>query len=286
MSADTPVFTDTHFVPAPGKALPLRRWLPTSSPNAVIIALHGFNDYSVAFQWPAEYLAARGIAFYAYDQRGFGANTAPGIWPGEHVLVNDARAAVIAARHVHPKIPLYLMGESMGGAVALLALEDNHAHVDGAILVAPALWGGRTFNGFYRACTWLASQFLPWKTFSNEVLGLRISDNNDALQSIARDPLFIKHTRADAMFGVVELMDRAYSVAMTSNFPMPLLVLYGGCDQIIPEPPIRDFATQLQSPQKFIYYPEGYHLLLRGLAREHVFMDMVRWLTSLGLLSK
>src|SRR5262249_47536372 len=40
--------------------------------RAVILALHGFNDYSHAFAMPGPLWAEQGIATYAYDQRGFG----------------------------------------------------------------------------------------------------------------------------------------------------------------------------------------------------------------------
>jgi pimeloyl-ACP methyl ester carboxylesterase len=68
-----PRFTGTSFVAADGQVLPLRKWLPDGGAKAVILALHGFNDYSNAFEGPGEAWAKRGIATYAYDQRGFGA---------------------------------------------------------------------------------------------------------------------------------------------------------------------------------------------------------------------
>ncbi len=49
-----PRFTDTGFVAADGQILPLRKWLPQAQgkgePKAVILALHGFNDYANAFE--------------------------------------------------------------------------------------------------------------------------------------------------------------------------------------------------------------------------------------------
>jgi acylglycerol lipase len=73
-----PRFTAESFVAADGQVLPLRRWLPpggngAGQVKAVILALHGFNDYNNAFEGPGEAWAKRGIATYAYDQRGFGA---------------------------------------------------------------------------------------------------------------------------------------------------------------------------------------------------------------------
>src|ERR687898_2348389 len=57
---------------ADGTLLPLRSWLPVGKPKAVILGLHGMNDYSKSFAIPAERWRRDGIATYAYDQRGFG----------------------------------------------------------------------------------------------------------------------------------------------------------------------------------------------------------------------
>src|SRR4051794_4584795 len=55
-----------RLIAADGMALPLRAWLPEGRPSAVILALHGLNDYSNAFALPAPELTAQGIAIYAY----------------------------------------------------------------------------------------------------------------------------------------------------------------------------------------------------------------------------
>src|SRR5437870_7543725 len=72
-TADRPArFDGAAFIAADGARLPLRSWLPRGEVKAVILALHGFGDYSNAFTLPGEFWAERGIATYAYDQRGFG----------------------------------------------------------------------------------------------------------------------------------------------------------------------------------------------------------------------
>src|SRR5579871_1249683 len=113
--------TDDRYITTDGVTLPLRRWLPPGQPVAVILALHGFNDYSNAFTLPAPALTQRGIAVYAYDQRGFGAAPQRGRWPGEMVMARDAARAATLLRRRYPDRPIYLLGESMGGAVAILA---------------------------------------------------------------------------------------------------------------------------------------------------------------------
>ena len=113
-----PQLTPLNLVTDDAVSLPLRVWMPAATnptaPRAVIIALHGFNDYSNAFAGPAQIWADAGIVTYAYDQRGFGHAVQRGLWAGAERMTADAALAVklVAARH--PGIPVFLLGESMG----------------------------------------------------------------------------------------------------------------------------------------------------------------------------
>lgn len=107
---------DTVVTPD-GAGLPLRSWLPENGApaHAVVLALHGFNDYSNAFQATGHYFAAHGIATYAYDQRGFGATVRPGIWPTDETLIADLHTVASLVRGRHPGVPFYLLGKAWAG---------------------------------------------------------------------------------------------------------------------------------------------------------------------------
>lgn len=52
-----PGFIEKQYVAEDGAVLPVRSWLPQDGPaRAVIVAVHGFNDYSNAFTSPGSYL--------------------------------------------------------------------------------------------------------------------------------------------------------------------------------------------------------------------------------------
>ena len=111
-----PKIENGHFVAVDGALLPVRVWPPTVAPvKAVVVALHGFNDYSNFFTVPGRYLSSRGIASYAYDQRGFGGAPGRGLWAGTEAYADDLSSFVAEVRKRHPGVPLYLLGESMGG---------------------------------------------------------------------------------------------------------------------------------------------------------------------------
>ena len=138
----TPALTAEHLLMDDGAVLPLRVWRPDGEPRAVVLALHGFNDYSKAFEEPAKRLASHGIVTYAFDQRGFGETPHRGVWPGEMRMIEDLRIAAGLIREENPGRPLYLMGESMGGAVIMAACTaDPPIAADGYVLAAPAVWG-------------------------------------------------------------------------------------------------------------------------------------------------
>ena len=267
---------DPALEAAPG--VPRREWLPEGPPRAVILAVHGFNDYSNAFADFGAYAASHGIAVYAYDQSGFGANPNAGRWPGIGILVGDLarERARIGARY--PDRPVYLLGESMGAAVLIAAVAD-HIPLDaaGMIMTAPAVWGGDQLNTFYRTVLWLADHVAPGMTLTGQSLGVLASDNLDMLRALSADPLFIKATRVDAIAGLVRLMDLAYASA--PELPGPLLVLGGARDEVVPPKAHTAMLERLTAdPCTEVVYPNGWHLLLRDLDRQRVWDDILAWI--------
>ncbi len=278
----TPALADDRLVMADGAVLPLRSWLPAGEPRAVILALHGLNDYSNAFAEPAKAWAKAGIATYAYDQRGFGDTPHRGLWAGERLMVEDLRsaAALIAARH--PGVPLYLLGESMGGAVVMMAAADDPPDVAGFILVAPAVWSRAQQGPLQSGMLWLAAHTMPWMTATGEGLNIRPTDNLPMLRKLSRDPLVIKETRVDTVYGLTNLMDLAYDAA--PRLDRRALVLYGSREDVLPDRAVlatlRRLPTDPAERPRVALYPRGYHMLLRDLQAGTVVGDVIAWIEN------
>jgi acylglycerol lipase len=286
-----PRFTATSFVTADGQVLPLRKWLPPAGSSggqvkAVILALHGFNDYSNAFEGPGEAWAKRGIATFSYDQRGFGAAPERGLWPGRAALAADAVTASQMLRRRYPRVPLYLLGDSLGGAVAVVAMTRESGtpvpDVDGVILTAPAVWGRATMDLLPRLALWAAVRLMPGLTLTGRGLEIKPSDNLAMLRALSRDPLVIKETRVDTIYGLVDMMDAALDSASLLN--VPLLVMYGAKDEIVPKAPIRRFVGSLppecRHRARLAWYKDGYHMLLRDLEGPIVAADVASWVLA------
>jgi len=275
--------TNDAYIANDGARLPMQSWLPAGRVKAVILAVHGMNDYSHAFAGPGAEWAKDGIATYAYDQRGFGAAPAPGSWAGTYLLDADLAAITRLLHARYPGVPLYLLGESMGGAVVITAEAGvagaEQPKVDGVILVAPAIWGRQTINVFLRVVLWTADHIIPHWTFTGASLKVRPTDNIEILRELSRDPLVIKETRVSTIAGLVDLMSAAFAAAPKARERM--LMLYGAHDQVIPREPTAKFIAALPSASSeervFAYYNDGYHMLLRDLDAKLVERDVESW---------
>jgi len=273
----SPIFTKTAYVTADGKNLPLKIWRSEEEPKAIIIAVHGFNDYRNGFAFPASWWMQKGVTTYAYDQRGFGETEQRGIWAGNALMIRDLAAVTRLVREENPGKPVYLLGESMGGAVVMTSVtSSNFPSVDGVILSAPAVWGWQSLNPLYRAVLWSSAHMFPGMTATGSGLGIQASDNIPMLRNLGRDPYFIKETRIDAVYGLVGLMDDASDSAV--KLSLPTLILYGAKDELIPKDPVESVVARVPGSADIVLYENGWHLLMRDLQAPVVWNDILSWI--------
>ena len=275
--------TSRFVITEDGLPLPLRSWKPKEQPKAIVLGLHGINDYSGAFRDVGPKLAAAGIALYAYDQRGFGQAPHAGRWAGGARMRQDAIAIAKALKANALNTPLYLLGLSMGGAVAMTALADAPDAAVGAILVGPAVWGRDHMPGIMSASLDAFAHLTPGYPLTGEGVRIRPTDNIAELRRMARDPNVRKSTRVDMLYGLVNLMDEAQASAARQH--TPLLLLYGLKDDLVPKAPTLRALKALPvpkggAPHRIAVYDNGRHMLLRDKAGTRVIADIAAWITK------
>lgn len=269
------------FVADDGVRLPMRSFPAARPAKAVLIALHGFNDHSGFIQDAATYLAQAGIQTVAYDQRGFGLAPDRGQWAGTQALVDDFLAVVREVRRRHPGLPVFVLGESMGGAVISVALaQQPDIGIAGAVLVTPAIWSRDTMPWYQRFGIWIGASLTPQMTVSSNAFHIPPSDNPEMQAEFLRDPLTIKETRLRTLDGLSDLMDQA--MLSVPRVRTRALLLYGLRDVMIPRRPM--IALFERWPQdssdnfRFGLYPNGHHVLMRDLQRQVVWRDLESWM--------
>ena len=124
-----------------GGDIPIRSWCVADKiPWAAVLCLHGFGMSMNSYDQFGKQMAGLGVPTYAIDLRGFGC------WQGADGYteldfdnaVDDVHKALRALRKAHPNLPIVLIGESMGGSVALQAMASCEGLSDGLICSVPA----------------------------------------------------------------------------------------------------------------------------------------------------
>lgn len=287
-AAAAPMLDETTMITTDGQHLPINRWGP-EDPRAVLLALHGFTEHRGVFRDLAGVLADAGIAVYAYDQRGFGETDQRGLWAGESALVTDARDAWRLLRERYPDRPVHVLGESMGGAVALLATHGPEAiRPASLILQAPAVWARETMPWYQRVGLWLGDHVVPGLRFSpltgRRIADIQPTDNPAAMAELRTDERMLRDVRSDMLAGVTDLMDAA--IRVVGEIPEPALVLYGLRDEVIPPVAACRMLERIEaSPGPapvIVLYPDGYHLLTRDLQAHRTRGDIAAWIREPG----
>ena len=274
-----PLLEEGRYLAADGTALPLTVWPATKGTfaKAVILGLHGFGDYRTAWEDPAAIWAGDGVTTYAFDQRGFGGSPTRGRWAGTDTMVDDIKAIAKLVRARHPGVPLYLAGESMGGALALVAAERG-ADIDGLILLATALRSRDTLGSLATGGLEFFAHTVPWLPIGPTSIDFQPTDNPKTMDKLRKDPMMVRNPRIDLAYGLVEAMDAAKDAA--PHIGKPYLMLHGLGDKIVPQGPVKSAIELMpRRPDSHLaFYQNGYHLLLRDKEGPTVARDILGWI--------
>ena len=265
---------------AGGERLALYSWPAQGRVRAVVLGLHGFGDSgefafgdAASGDW-----SRRGIAVYAIDQRGFGANPSTRRWPGAARLEADAIEVARLLRERHPDVPLVVIGHSMGGGLALAAAAQGMP-ADGLVLAGPAIVGGTALNPFLRAGGWTMATLAPERRWTGDgVIEIMPTDNMDALRRAASDPRHFGNASSRELYGLVQVMDRAAAAAPVVE--IPVLTLMGARDEILAPAAVQRVHATIPGAAGFIYYPDGWHWLFVDRQAPKVWRDVSDFVLS------
>ncbi len=267
------------FSGAGGLSLYRQSWRPSGRPRAVLLNVHGLGDHSGLYPNLVDFCVARGIAVQALDMRGNGRS------PGQRAYVQhwdeyreDLRRFVELVRAEDPDLPVFLLGNSLGGLVVLEYALRHPDGIRGVIAAAPPL-GRLGVPAPLLALGRLLSRV--WPRFS-----LRTGMD---LSGLARDPLVAAALLDDPLFhrvGTARLSTEVVAAivrvqAEAERFPLPLLVLHGSADRMVPPDGSRAFVARVRHPDHELReYPGGYHVLFADLDRDRVLTDLEQWIAA------
>ena len=263
-----------------GRRLYTQRWLPDLAPRAAIVLAHGLAEHSGRYGELARRLTARGFALHALDHRGHGRSQGPRANIERFAYVVDDLGALIAGvRAEDPARPLFLLGHSMGGAVALSYALQNPTLLDGLLLSAPLLGVDPNVPPLKQ----LAGRVLSLLAPSVGLLTLpsdQISHDPVVVREYDNDPL-VFHGPIPARTLIELLAALDWLRERTPELRMPVLALHGTGDRLVPLEFVAPVYERLGSPDRKVLQYEGlYHELFNEPERARVYADLEAWLDA------
>lgn len=274
--------TDATVTAADGTPLAAHVWL-APSPAAVIALLHGIGEHGGRYRRFAAAANASGIALVTADLRGHGQS------PGDRAYVDrfddyllDADAIVARARELAEGRPLFLMGHSMGGAIALRWLSqhgDATGDIAGVILSSAALKIGPDVPRLLVALAPLLSRLAP-KLRAGAIDPGLISTQPEEVAAYRDDPL-VCHQPPPARTGAELLKVIDANRRAIPALRHPLYLFHGDADRLTDPGGSRDTLAAWGSADKTLrVWPGSRHETLNDRDRDAVAGELFAWVLA------
>jgi len=277
---DGMVHSDGTFATPDGLTIYHQAWLPDGEPKAVVMLLHGLAEHSGRYAHVAKALTDAGYAVHALDLRGHGRSDGKRTYVKSYAdYQRDIEQFRTLVEREHPGLPLFVLGHSMGGNLALGHVLVHQDGVRGMVLSAPALAPGASLSPGKIKLAKLVGRVAP---------GLR----PEALSSdaISRDPEVVAAYVADPLVFNGKITAGAAAALLNSmeSFPnrypelrLPILLQQGSADALVDISGTRRLEAGAVNADVTAHYYDGlYHEIFNEPEQDMVLADTVGWLDS------
>ncbi|EPQ08234.1 Monoglyceride lipase [Myotis brandtii] len=272
-----------HLVNADGQYLFCRYWKPAGSPKGLVFVSHGAGEHCGRYDELAQMLVGLQLLVFAHDHVGHGQSEGERMVVSDfHVFVRDALQHVDAVQKDHPGLPVFLLGHSMGGAIAILTAAERPSHFSGMVLISPLVLASPESATTFKV---LAAKVLN-VVLPNMSLGpidsSVLSRNKTEVDLYNTDPLIcragMKVSFGMQLLNAVSRVERALP-----KLTLPFLLLQGSADRLCDSKGAYLLMESAKSQDKTLKIYEGaYHVLHKELPEvtNSVFHEIKMWVSQ------
>lgn len=249
-------------------------------PKANIVINHGFAEHLKRYDHITKRLKTAGYNVLRYDLRGHGQSKGPkGHIKSYSNFLEDANAMVDIINNKYPNLDTYMLGHSMGGLITTLYGINYPSKVKGQILSGAA-------NGIIPNASSIKAKGLAFMAKVFPKMQLKNPVNKDlcsveeVVEKYLNDPLVLKSASLNFYN---EFLNQATkeSLDKQSTYKLPVLILHGKKDTIVPSKISENFYNNIISKdKKLIIYPELYHEILNEINKDEIIDEIVNWLNT------
>lgn len=268
-----------HFVNSDGLYIRSKHWPVEESPKFLLHIMHGFGSHSCRFEEAALRLNEVGGHVFSHDQVGHGESEGERANIDDYqIYVRDSLQLIEATTKRFPGVPVFIMGQSMGAALAVVVANEKPSLIRGVILLAGMLGPDPRITSFKRKFLQLASFVLPRFT----IITMSEDDESKPSQQVVEldnDPLKCRRLKTRMLMQLTCLAEKV--VDLRTSFDVPFLAMHGTMDTTCDSTLSKLFYEESPCSDKtFRLYPGCQHdLIHEGLSdRTKCYNDIFAWI--------
>jgi acylglycerol lipase len=266
------------FIGNKQRTIQLSAWVPPSAHSVVVIS-HGFGEHSGRYGNVVAALGTAGYAVYAADHHGHGRSTGTRALIDTYTdLLDDLDRVIDIAQKDHPGKPIFLLGHSMGGSIALANALRNQSRFRGLILSGPAV----TNDGIAAPLVILAPLLakIGPRVPAAKLDSAGVSRDPEVVRAYINDPLVFHGKIPTGTGGALIAASKRFASSLPS-LTIPLLVVHGSADSLVPVEAGRTAHRLAGSSDKTIHVYEGlFHEVFNEPEHPKVLADVLAWLEA------
>ena len=241
-----------------GARLHVTRW-PVAMPRAIVLIAHGLFEHAGRYAHVAARLNGAGYGVVAIDHLGHGRSDGTrGFVPAFSVYRDGMDALLAEVQAEWPRVPLLLLGHSMGGLIAVHHLLERQAAYAAAAVSGPAILPAAPPSALTIWISRLLARVAPR-------LGVVALDGD----GVSRDPAVVAAYKSDPMAAARE---------GAAQLALPLLVQHGDADRMAaPAGGQYLFDHAGSADKRLLRYPGLFHEIYNEPEQAQVLSDLVAW---------
>lgn len=253
-------------------------WQP-KNPKAVVVLVHGMGEHSSRYTSSVvPKLIENDFAIVAFDQFGHGkTNGKRGHCPSFEAVLESISKTINKAEELHPNLPVFLYGHSMGGNCVINYALRKKPNLKGIIASSAFLKLAFQPPSWKLSLGKLMQKIAPSITMSNELNANDISRVKEEVDKYINDPLV--HGKISPNFSLSFIDSGEWALQNASKLKTPMLLIHGTDDKIIDYKGSVEFAENSNFSEAKIY-EGGYHELHNDLCKDEVLQDVTDWLNN------
>lgn len=280
MSSTTTRMNHGYFEGVGRLRLHYRTW-EADEPHAGIMLVHGLFEHSRRYEEFGEYMAGCRFSTFAMDMRGHGVSEGRrGHARRFDILLQDLDRFRREVQGLLPvDLPLFLLGHSLGGLVALRYLEEYEAPLAGAVVTSPWLGTAAPVPRWQTVLAGVLDRVLPAFPFPFHIDPTTLTHDEERAADY-RDDALIHSTITPRLFAETSAASEL-ALRRGQRISVPLLFILAGDDQLVDTERSRAFAESLASERVTVdVLPGMYHEVLQERGRGSVLGEAREWITD------